>query len=215
MKILVSFFFSLLFIQFAVAQREGVYDKILDYDNCRDCYFIAIEVESEPYFGKVIVENDDLEDFIIKTQNLDKSKYKEYVRDILLKNKKIFLENAYFDQTGSFLNIKDVSEQKFRLLNESDEVNEISSKGCVAFVKYYFLGESLTSVENEKSTSCSEFITNQNRNLFISQIGVGFSQQTAIIARLFEWGIAVRMDDYSGLLTIRKADFRKLSNSNK
>jgi len=209
MKILLSFFIILLLIQLAVAQSDGFYNTILDYENCRDCYFIAVKVESEPYIGKVIVENDDLQDFINKTQSLDKSKYKEYIKDILLNKKNIIVENAYIDKTGLFLNVKDISEQKFRLLGESNEVDNISSNGCVSFVKYFFLGESLSSIDNIKSTSCSEFIRNQNKNLFLSQLDLGFKEENVIINKLFEWEIPVRMDDYSGLLTIRKVDFQK------
>jgi hypothetical protein len=214
MKVLISFFISLLLIQLAIAQSNSFYDKILDYDKCKDCYFVVIEVESESYTGKVLIENDDLQDFINKTESLDKAKYKEYMKDILLNKKKITVKNAYLK--GSFLDVKNVSEHQFRLLSESKEVNEIASKGCIPFVKYYFLGESLSSIDDTKSTDCNEFIRNQNKNLFLSRDEAAFlKEQNTIIDKLFEWEIPTRMDDYSGLLTIRKVDFQKTSDTKK
>lgn len=202
--------YSLFLIQLAVAQSDRFYDKVLGFDSCRDCYFIVIEIESEPYSGKVIVENDDLRDFINKTENLDKTTYKEYVKDILLNNKKITLKNAYLKD--SFLYVKNGGEHQFRPLYESEQVNTIASKGCVPFIKYYFFDESLDTIQNPESTDCKEFIKSQNKNLPLTKDGASFlKEQNTIINKLFEWEIPVRMDHYSGWLTIWKVDFQQTS----
>lgn len=208
MKVLFSFFIGLFFVQLLVAQSEDFYDKILSYDNCRDCYFIVVGVESEPYSGRILIENDDLQDYVSKTENLDKTKYKEFVKALLMNNEKLVLRNVQSD--GDFLSIKNVSEHRFRILNESDEVNKIASQGCVSFIKYYFLEGSPGVIRNSESADCKEFIKSQNKDLALTREGATFlKEQNTIIYKLFEWEIPIRMDHYSGWLTIRKADFQK------
>lgn len=208
MKILFSLFICLGFVQFAIAQSEDFYEKILSYNNCRDCYFIVVEVESEPYSGKIVVESDDLQDFLNKTENLDKAKYKGYIKALLVNKEKFVLRNAQSD--GDFLNVKNVSEHQFRILNESDEVNKIASKGCVSFIKHYFLEASPDPIQNSESMDCKEFIKSQNKDLSLTKEGASFlKEQNTIIYRLFNWEIPIRMDHYSGWLTIRKIDFQK------
>jgi len=214
MRILLSFFFCLCLVQFGSAQPGRFYDKVLGYDNCKDCYFIVLEVESEAYTGKVLIENDDLQDFLSKTESLDRVRYREYVKDILINRRKVIIKNSYLD--GDFLNVKNVSERKFRLLNESEKVNKIASRGCVQFLKYYFLEESLASIQHTESSDCKEFIKSQNKDLSLLRGEASFlKEQNTIVKVLFEWEIPIRMNHYSGWLVIDKVNFQETRNPNR
>ena len=207
MKMFFSFFGTLMFVQLVTAQGAGFLERVLGDDRCRDCYFIVIGVDSAPYTGKAVVENDALRDFLVKTEGVTETSYKDYAKNIILSNGKLSIKDAYVED-GAIRN-KNIGKYEFRVVDEFDEVESIALKGCVSFIKYYFKGESAETIQNSESTDCKEFIKSQNKDLSLTREGSSdFRKQSAIINRLFEWEIPIRMDHYSGWLTIRKADFK-------
>lgn len=208
MKMLFCFFVGLGLIQSASGQSNIFYDRVLGYDDCKNCYFIVIEVHSVPYTGRVVIDNNDLRDYITKTQNIEIADYKSFVKDILANKRKLVLENASLD--GDFLSIKNISEQKFRLLHESEKANDIASRGCVQFIKYYFLQASSNLTQNTEAEDCKEFIKGRNKNLSLARKDASsLNEQNAIIKMLFDWEIPVRLNHYSGWLVVDKINFQK------
>lgn len=191
-----------------IGKEQSFLDKVLSDDNCRDCYFIVIEAESIPYTGKVVVENDNLRDFLFKTEGVIDTRYKDYAKELILSKRKLLIEDAFLD--NSSIRNKYIGHYQFRVVGEFDEVESIASLGCVPFIKYYFLGESLNTIQNPESVDCKEFIRKQNKDLSLTRDGSEeLRKQSAIISKLFEWEIPIRMDHYSGWLTISKRDFQK------
>lgn len=208
MKLLFLFFTILFVTPFVDAQGTDFLEKVLKDDNCRDCYFIVVEVESAPYTGKTVVENDALRAFFIKTDGVLNTAYMDYTKDVILKNRKLIIKDAYLED-GSIRN-KDIDKYEFRVVSEFEEVETIASKGCVPFIKYYFLRESMEAVQSSESTDCMEFIRKQNKDLSLTREGAHeIRKQSAIISKLFEWEIPIKMDHYSGWLTIKKVDFQQ------
>lgn len=211
MKKILLFSFLLLTVQICFGQSNKFYDTILEYERCRDCYFLSIEVASEKYSGKVVIENVDLFDFLNKTKGFDRKQYKEFVRDLLVNKKKLVLDKSNVGSDGTFLKIKGVSEHEFRVVNEIPDIEAISAQGCVAFVRHYFLAEPIESAVAPVSEDCREFIRKQNDDLLMRS-GLSTMERSVVIDKLFEWQIPTRIDDYSGLLTIRKVNFQKTPN---
>lgn len=207
MKYLLGLIFVLLSIQTCFGQSNKFYDTVLNYEKCRYCYFLSIDVESEKYKGKVVIENDDLYSFLSKTRGFNKNQYKEFMKDLLSNNKKLGIENASLDKTGFFINIKGISENNFRVVKDANDVEDIAAKGCVPIIVHYFLGQTLESIGNFVSEDCGEYVKKQKDNLLLIN-HVGIREQNAIISRLFEWQIPVRIDDLSGLLIIKPASIK-------
>ncbi|MGB7067861.1 MAG: hypothetical protein WBD22_00010 [Pyrinomonadaceae bacterium] len=208
MKNILLFLFLLLMAQTCFGQSNKFFDTILEYERCRDCYFLSIDVASEKYSGNVVIENDDLFGFLNKTRGLDKTQYKEFAKDLLVNKKKLVLDKSNVESDGTFLKIKGVSEHEFRVVNEIPDIEAVSAQGCVAFVKHYFPAESIEAAVAPVSEDCREFIRRQNDDLLMKS-GLSTMERSVVINKLFEWEIPTRMDDYSGSLTIRKVDFRK------
>jgi hypothetical protein len=194
--------------QICFGQDSKFFDTVLEYERCRDCYFLSFEVESGKYTGKVVIENDDLFNFLSKTRGFDKTQYKEFARDLLVNKKKLVLDKSNVESDGTFLKIRGVSEHEFRVVNEIPYIEGISAQGCVAFVRHYFLAEPVESAVAPVSEDCREFIRKQNGDLLIRS-GLSTMERSIVINKLFEWQIPARIDDYSGALTIRKVNFQK------
>jgi hypothetical protein len=209
MRMILLCFFCLLSVRTSHGQNLEFYERVLSDVKCMYCYFVVLDVESDAYDGKVVIENGALYDFLKKTKGFDKTEYKEFMKDLLLSKKKLALDNASMDGGESYLNVKDAGEREFRVVIYSDRFGEAaakveaaSSKGCVPFIKHYFLGEPLDRIEQSGSADCAEFIGNQKEVLLARGVTLGDRERDLIIDKLFEWHIPTRIDDLSTLLVI-------------
>lgn len=101
------------------------YQKVInDFD--RYSYFISIEVHSEKYNGKFIIENDDLYSYLQQTQKIDREKYKAIIKEKLINHSSLELSNSTQSQSN------------FIKVPEIESVNANAKKGTDEFIKIYF-----------------------------------------------------------------------------
>jgi hypothetical protein len=106
------------------------YDKVLnDFDT--NSYFIALDIKSSSYKGRVIIENKNLYNFLYKTKGLDKEKYKSLVKRILVHHKVVKINN------------RDISAWKFIKISELGNVIHVANQGENRFIAHYFDGTML------------------------------------------------------------------------
>lgn len=203
-KILSSILFLMIMTLVCKSQVFDFYDKVLGFDDCRYCYFISLDVSSDEYTGKVIIENDDLYIFLNKTKGFEKEQYKKFVKELLVSKKPLILENATLDKENYFLNVDKVSEKKFRVLKDSDKFESFFSEGCIATVSHYFLNKSLNSEKNLNSQNCHDYVNNQKKDNLMIRTPLGIGEESSLISKLFEWEIPVRFDSFSGRIVIDK-----------
>ncbi|MEQ1607091.1 MAG: hypothetical protein ABL999_19675 [Pyrinomonadaceae bacterium] len=188
----------------SLAQDPAFFDRILNDRDCRQCYFVSLEVSSLQYSGKVIIENDELFSFIRDTKGLNGKEYSEFMKDLLMSGKSLMLDSAIPGAEGLSLNIKGVTKNQFRLLKSSDELEKTLAKGCIATVSRYFLDKSIDSMNGVSLQDCHAYIKDQKKGKLMSSIPLGAGEDATLIARLFEWQIPARIDDLSGRIVISK-----------
>jgi hypothetical protein len=106
------------------------FNKVLhDYDSTS--YFITVDLKSDSYKGRALIENRNLYHFFNETQGFDTAKYVAYMRKTLTKHKKISLKG------------RDII--KFNFLKVEDNMNVLlqAGKGRNSFVAAYFDGSVL------------------------------------------------------------------------
>lgn len=158
----------LLTLLFSCMQSDSTFlDKVLnDFDSYS--YFIALDVETPNYNGKIIVENEDLYYVFQKTKGINsKEEYKTEVKEAILK------------KSALPLNISDFKECKIYQALKNGAVDSIVTKGKDRFIAHYFDGRVLKD-------------------------GISDDERNAIIVKLFEWEIPVKIDDETGYLVISR-----------
>lgn len=119
MKIL----FALLLSSCAMNKDTSFYQKITnDFD--RYSYFVSIELRSSNYNGIIIIENDDLFNYLQTTQKIDKEKYKEMIKEKLVNHSSLEITNT---TKFNFIEVKEIQ-----------TVNVNAKKGVDEFIKKYF-----------------------------------------------------------------------------
>ncbi len=103
------------------------YDKVVsDFDVTT--YFIAIDIRSSAYNGRVIIENNDLYNFLNKTKGWDTLSYKSNMKKILVHRRVLKINNT------------DLLKWKFIQVKEVTSVYLNANKGANSFIKNYFNG---------------------------------------------------------------------------
>lgn len=112
-------------------QNEGFYDKVLEYNDSFSGYYIALNLKSKEYTGRVIIENTLLKFYIEKIYPEEKNMYKEMIKQIL--------------KEKSILDIKDESMEQWGFLRaiNDDELDVMRSKGKKEFINTYFSSNGL------------------------------------------------------------------------
>jgi hypothetical protein len=122
------------------------YDKVLD-DFDTHSYFVAVDIKSSSYKGRVIIENNNLYQFFQRTKGLNREKYKYQMKRILAHHKVLTIEN------------KDYSESNFLKVSELESVIQVANRGSEYFIAYYFNGVVL-----------NYGITDEERDAIINQL---------------------------------------------
>lgn len=122
--------FCLLFVMlfFSCSKNNSpFYNKVLsDFDSTS--YFIALDIRSPDYKGRVIIENNDLYSFLNKTKGWDKINYKSRMKKILVHSRVLDIDN------------RDLLKWKFFDVKDVTDVDVNSNKGVTAFLENYFDG---------------------------------------------------------------------------
>ncbi|MBI3141718.1 MAG: hypothetical protein HYZ16_02700, partial [Bacteroidetes bacterium] len=118
-------------ILFSCTQKDTMFlDKVLnDFD--RYSYFVAVELESTDYKGRVIIENDDLYYYFEQSQSLNRSAYKDMMFNKLRSDEPLDIESA------------DLERWNFYKIPSIPSVVQTAEKGVEEFIKTYFDGRVL------------------------------------------------------------------------
>ncbi len=132
----------LLIVLFSCTQEEVMFlDKVVsNFD--RYSYFIAIDLESSAYRGRVIIENDDLYYYFEQTKQLDKLAYKNLIINTLKSN--------------GYLDVPNINLVKwnFNKVPSVASVTKNAEKGEDEFIKVYFEGRVLKDgISDEERTA--------------------------------------------------------------
>ncbi len=88
------------------------------------------------------------------------------------------------DSKGYFLRIRGFKHSEFMPVKKNEKVDQVASKGCKAFIEFYF--------DNEHQM----------------KPGRGIEERNAIIYQLFDWRISSFVADLGGLLVINEEDLK-------
>lgn len=103
------------------------YNKVLnDFDS--SSYFIALNLKSPDFEGRVIIENNNLYRFLNKTKGFNKDKYISFMKKTLAHQRTLKTEE------------KDIDSWKFIKVKDIESVMQIADRGKDNFVAYYFNG---------------------------------------------------------------------------
>jgi len=121
-------------------------DKIVNNFD-RNSYFIAIDVKSAEYNGRVIIENDDLYYYYEQKKQYSKSIYKDFIIQKLLANESLNI------------NATDFEKWNFYKVPSIISITQNEEKGVEGFIKTYFDGRVL-----------KDGITDEERIAIINQL---------------------------------------------
>ncbi len=107
--------------------NTAFYNTVLnDFDS--SSYYVALNIKSPDYKGRVIIENDDLYHYLNKTKGLDKIKYHALMQKILMHNRYLRVDD------------RDLLKWKFLKVPLVNSVIFNASKGVNSFIARYFDG---------------------------------------------------------------------------
>jgi hypothetical protein len=179
MKLIIVFLIGLFAAQISSGQGDDFYDRVLADFNCIHCSFIAIDVESADYTGRVIIDNGTLYALLSRGKEYDKKNYRDFVKKVLIKKEKLKLDNVFLSDAKDSLYTSGMNSIRFDILKGSKEVDEVAAKGKEEFIKHYFHKPAGALVVKD-----------------------GIEDRNPVINKLFEWRIATLIDDETGYLLI-------------
>lgn len=112
-----------------IGTQKFITKVISDFD--RYSFFVALEIKSPEYNGKVVIENDDLYNYYNKTQDVDKKTYQEIAYRMLQ------------TKTTLTINKEDLTRFNFLIVPNDKSVIENAHRGVEHFVATYFNGRVL------------------------------------------------------------------------
>ena len=118
---------SVLLLSSCSTNNNAFYDKVLS-DFGVTSYFIALDISSSAYTGRVIIENNDLYNFMNKTKGWDKKSYGQKMKKILVHRRVLKINDT------------DLLKWKFIQVKEVTNVYLNVNKGTNNFIKNYFNG---------------------------------------------------------------------------
>jgi len=216
MKTIRLIFVILLLVTVSRTQDNSFLRTIIGDDECRTCYFFSLDVESAAYNGRVVIENDDLFDFVKSTKKLSWDEYKEFAHELFINNRKLDLKSYKVRVNArTALYIDKISENTFRIVPQIPEFEAAASRGCIEFIKEFFIENADAAKANSKleSTDCREFVLSQNKSLSTVR-KLSALEESFVIDKLFHWQIPVVNDHYTGLTIRRYALLPKAVNRN-
>ena len=127
MKLKLALLLCLFIASHCLGQSGDFYDKVLR-DQGNHSFFIAVDVVSSEYTGRVIIQNGDLLYFLNQTKGLDAEGYRAFMRAQLSNKTRLNIGDARLSKWG-FIKVVDVG-----------SVRKQASKGIEEFIRHYFRG---------------------------------------------------------------------------
>lgn len=181
-------------------------ERVIGYRDGRSDYFIPINVKSETFSGRVVVESYNLFDYLKATKGFDAKAYKSFMLNFLKEKQELVMKDATIDDRGFFLSGKNVKESSFRIVESSQVFEIVFAQGCEQLIRYYF-SPSLPEANEKGKSSCKERVRLNGQDLFIRP-KYDFAEQNNVIVRLFEMDIPIHRDDISGSFKIAYSTLR-------
>lgn len=178
-------------------QTKTFYENILG-SSCWDC-FIALNIKSESFSGRVVVENAELFNYLKDTENLNEKKYKTFISELIKNNRALKMTGIKKDDSGNFLIGNKIQNRTFRVIIASKNFETIAAKGCDDLLDHYF--SILLKNKLQEKSDCRERIKLNGDDLLMYP-KFDLIEQNNVIAKLFELEIPVNLDDISGSLKI-------------
>lgn len=182
------------------AQTPEFCDRVLSLRDGRSNYFIPINVRSDLFTGKVVVESFRLNDYLKETKGFDGAAYKTYVMELLERKRELEIKDAAIDRSGFYLSGPALKKYTFRVVVASNEFDIVSAQGCKVLLKHYFSPDLIESTEMGKA-GCRESIISSKVDLFMRP-KYDLAEQNNVIAALFDMDIPISLDDISQSLRI-------------
>jgi len=123
------FFFLLLAVLFCSCSNGNTafYNTVLnDFDS--SSYYVALNIKSPDYKGRVIIENNDLYHYLNQTKGVDKIKYHSMMQKILTHRRYLKVDD------------RDLLRWKFIKVTQVNSVIFNANKGVNSFIAQYFNG---------------------------------------------------------------------------
>lgn len=200
-KLVVCIILVLLIVPFIIGQHVKYIDRVVDYSDCTYCYFISLNIKTDAYVGKVIIENDNLYTFLHESSGMTKMRYNHFIKSLLQSGKSLEIKKATLNPATKNLEVKGIPGVHFSIVQEPDaEVRELFQKGCVATITNLFN----VNIPNPIAQNCEALLRAQNDRTFLMRRPINPKSEPALVAQLFEWNVPVRLDDLSGRLVIVK-----------
>ena len=181
-------------------QTTEFLERVISYRDGRSNFFIPINVKSESFSGKVVVESYVLADYLKETRGFDAKTYRSFMLSLLKERQALEMKNVVIDHKRCFLSGKNVKEGSFRIVETSQAFEAVFVQGCDQVIRYYF-SPSLPQLSENRKSSCKDIVKQNGADLFIRP-RYDFDEQNNVIVRLFEIDIPVYRDDISGSLEI-------------
>jgi hypothetical protein len=108
-----------------IKANDDFYDLVLGNFGMHSS-FIAFDVESNDFDGKVIIENTSFYIYLKNYKNIDRNNYKKFVKQMIINNEKLNLSKV------------ELVKWRFIAIKEIDEVNEYAAKGQEVFINHFF-----------------------------------------------------------------------------
>jgi hypothetical protein len=127
-KLSIIIFICLTAVFSCIEKDNTFYDKVLN-DFSKHSDFIAIDIKSHQYNGRVIIENNDLYTLMNQTKGWDKTVYKSKIERLLIHRRSLNIGNT------------DLIKAKFLKVKQINKVYISASKGVNSFISDYFSGK--------------------------------------------------------------------------
>lgn len=197
---LLFFLFVFGLVSSAYGQTDEFCDRVISLRDGRSNYFIPINVRSESFSGKVVVESYRLFDYLTATRGFDAKTYKSFMLKFLDENKELEMKGVTIDENRLFLSGENIKKYSFRVVESYQPFEVIYAQGCEELLQYYFAPSLGDSSEKGKS-DCKQRIKLNGQDLFMRP-KFNLAEQNNVIAKLFEMDIPISLDDISGSLRI-------------
>lgn len=114
---------------FSCSEKDNsFFDKVLN-DFGKHSDFIALDIKSHQYRGRVIIQNNDLFTLLNNAKGWDKAVYKSKIEKIIIHRRTLNIGNT------------DLLKAKFLKVKEINKVSLSASKGINSFLNEYFSGK--------------------------------------------------------------------------
>lgn len=182
---LLLFYLLCFFIQTSSAKDNDFYDAVIMMPPYGLKSFLAFDIDSNEYKGRIIIENVSFYLFLSETRDFDEKAYAAFTKDLLINKKVLRINDGDLDLKSNKISDDKFLNVGFIKIMEDKDVNTFASKGKKKFLAHYF-EERIINDEAVKE----------------------YDTMYAVANKLFEWQTLTYIDDLSGRLAFW--DYKKI-----